>query len=95
MVVHIRARGEVGIWECVIIVKDDYGDRRFAERKALPTANWTPEILKMADAEARLRLQGVGDEWLTETRTTATEYILLRPFNDTDRTEFARLRPRI
>ena len=92
MVVHIRARGDVGIWECVVMVKEEFGDRRFAERKEMPTANWTLEIKKMADEEARRRLEGVGDEWLSETEFTTTEYVMRRPFNEADRAEFARLR---
>ena len=95
MIVYLRVRGEIGIWECVVSVKEEFGDRRFLERKEMPTAKWTPEIFKMADAEARTRLDGVGDEWLSETETTATQYIMRRPFSDADRAEFSRLRGRI
>lgn len=92
MIVHIRARGDVGIWECVITVKEEHGDRRFRERNEMPTARWTQQVRDMVDLEARTRLDGVGDEPLTLTETTATEYIMRRPFNDADRTEFSRLR---
>ena len=92
MVVHIRAIGEIGVWECVISVKDDVGDRRFAERKELPTAKWSADVMKMVDAEARRRLEGVGVEPLTETKLTGTEYVMRRPFNENDRAELPRYR---